>query len=313
MRLCRFEIRDEIGVGFYDDNRVLPLSRAAEAWGGDGQVLPSASLLEMLPPDGKRHATVRQLYDWVQGAGRAALASSWIATSEVRLKPPIPDPPKLFLLAGNYAAHIEEGGGKAVERAETFPYVFMKPPSTTLNDPGGTFQLPPVSPHSLDYELELAVVLGRKAKGVSAKEALDYVAGYVVVNDISDRKFRPNPHRKERSRDTFFDWQHGKWHDGSCPCGPCITSAHDIPNPQQLDMRLTVNGEIRQNASTSLQVFTVAEVIEFLSSFVTLEPGDIISTGTCAGVGGPQGIFLKPGDCVEATIAGIGTLVTNVR
>jgi len=143
---------------------------------------------------------------------------------------------------------------------------------------------------------------------VSEAEALDFVAGYTVVNDISDRGFRPNPNRKERSRDKFFDWQHGKWHDGSCPVGPCIATPTTISDPQNLPLKLTVNGEVHQDANTAMQIFPVAAVIEFISSFVTLEPGDIISTGTAAGVGHAKGVYLKAGDQVEASIEGIGAL-----
>ena len=139
------------------------------------------------------------------------------------------------------------------------------------------------------------------------------VAGYTVINDISNRKFRPNPQRKERPKDTFFDWLHGKWHDSFCPCGPCLTSADEIPDPQQLPMHLKLNDEVRQNASTGLMIFPVAALIEFISSFVTLEPGDIISTGTPAGVGSSSGTFVKPGDTLTAHIDRIGTLVTPVR
>ena len=152
------------------------------------------------------------------------------------------------------------------------------------------------------------VVIGKKAKDVSEAEALDFVAGYTVVNDISDRGFRPNPDRKERSRDKFFDWQHGKWHDGSCPVGPCIATPATISDPQNLPLKLTVNGEVHQDANTAMQIFPVAAVIEFISSFVTLEPGDIISTGTAAGVGHAKGVHLKAGDQVEASIEGIGAL-----
>ena len=101
---------------------------------------------------------------------------------------------------------------------------------------------------------------------MSEAEALGYVAGYTVVNDISDRGFRPNPNRKERSRDKFFDWQHGKWHDGSCPVGPCIASSETIPNPQNLPLKLTVNGEVHQDASTAMQIFPVAAAIHFIYS-----------------------------------------------
>ena len=138
------------------------------------------------------------------------------------------------------------------------------------------------------------------------------VAGYTIVNDISDRKFRPNPQRRQRPKDEFFDWLHGKWHDSFCPCGPCVTSADAIPDPQRLTLQLRLNGELRQDSSTAKQVFPVAAVIAFISSFVTLEPGDMISTGTPAGVGNTTGTYLHPGDRLEGTISEIGTLVTPV-
>ena len=163
---------------------------------------------------------------------------------------PIARPPKLLLLAGNYAEHVAERGGTAAEREETFPYVFMKPPTTTLTHPGDPIVIPRVSPDHIDWECELGVVIGRRCRDVAEAEALDYVAGYTVVNDISDRKFKPNPGRKPRERDKFFDWMHGKWHDTFCPIGPCILSADAVPDPQALPLSLTVNGEVKQDATT---------------------------------------------------------------
>ena len=133
-----------------------------------------------------------------------------------------------------------------------------------------------------------------------------------ILKQFSDRKFRPNSNRKERTKDGFFDWLHGKWHDGFCPVGPCVTSADAIPDPQKLQLTLKVNGELKQDASTALQIFPVAAVIEFISSYVTLEPGDIISTGTPAGVGNAKGTYLKAGDKLEAAIEGIGVLKNTI-
>ena len=132
-------------------------------------------------------------------------------------------------------------------------------------------------------------MIGRTCRDVDEAEALEYVAGYTVVNDISDRKFQPNPGRKPRERDKFFDWLHGKWHDTFCPMGPCILSADAVADPQALPIRLTVNGEVKQDATTAQMVFPVAAVVSFLSQFVTLEPGDIISTGT------PRASARRPG------------------
>ncbi len=316
MRLARFDRTGDTGVAFYADAHLIPLRAAAEDYQRvTGQRLPlgdSDNLLEYLPPDGRLHAATAQLAAWIAAHPGELSPSSRLATNEVQLLVPVPRPNKLFLLAGNYAAHIEEGGGKAAERAETFPYVFMKPPTTTLTHPGTPIVIPRVSPDHVDWELELAVIIGRQAKGVSESEALHYVAGYTVINDISNRKFRPNPGRKQRDKDSFFDWLHGKWHDGFCPCGPCVTAADAIADPQALQMELRVNGEVRQKGSTGQQIFPVAAVIEFISSFVTLEPGDIISTGTPAGVGNTTGTYLKAGDRVEAHIESIGTLVSPV-
>ena len=133
-----------------------------------------------------------------------------------------------------------------------------------------------------------------------------------MINDISDRKFRPNPGRTEREKDGFFDWLHGKWHDTFCPMGPCITPTDDIPDPQTLKMKLTVNGNVEQDSSTAEMIFPVAAIIEFISSFVQLEPGDIISTGTPSGVGASKNKFLKHGDEMTAEIEKIGVLKSPV-
>jgi 2-keto-4-pentenoate hydratase/2-oxohepta-3-ene-1,7-dioic acid hydratase in catechol pathway len=310
MRLCRFRVDDITLAGFYADDRVIPIAQAAEAFadaeGRDLDLPATDDLLELLPPEGEAFPAMRTLAAWVAAQGDTDELATPI--DDVQLLVPVARPPKILLLAGNYAAHVVERGGMAAERDETFPYVFMKPPSTTLSNPGDPIVVPQVSPGHIDWECELGVVIGRRCRDVTEAEALDYVAGYTVVNDISDRKFTPNPRRKPRERDRFFDWMHGKWHDTFCPVGPCILSAEAVPDPQTLALRLCVNGETKQDGSTAQMVFPVAAVIAFLSSFVTLEPGDILSTGTPSGVGSATGTYLKPGDVVEAHIGRIGTL-----
>ncbi len=128
-----------------------------------------------------------------------------------------------------------------------------------------------------------------------------------MVNDISDRKYKPFPERKPRERDAFFDWQHGKWHDGFCPMGPCVTSARTLA-PDRLRVTLRVNGETRQDGTTAQMIFPVAAIIEFISRSLTLEPGDVIATGTPAGVGMTTNTFLRPGDTLDAEVEGIGVL-----
>ena len=131
---------------------------------------------------------------------------------------------------------------------------------------------------------------------------------------MSDRKFTINPGRKQRPKDSFFDWQHGKWHDTFLPMGPCVVSAADMPDPQTMPLKLKVNGQVMQDANTSQMIFSVAALVSILSSFTTLEPGDIISTGTPSGVGNARKppIYLKSGDVVEAEIGGIGLLKNPV-
>lgn len=269
-------------------------------------------MIDYLPPAGKQYAAAKQVAEFLARHTEAIPTNARVPVDTVQLLVPIPRPNKLFLLAGNYAKHIEEGGGVAEERRDTFPYVFMKPPTTTLTNPGQPISIPTISPDTIDWELELAVVIGQETKGVKESDALSSVAGYTIINDISNRRFRPNPGRKERPKDTFFDWLHGKWFDSFCPCGPCVTSADTIPDPQTLKLQLKVNDSIRQDSSTAQQIFPVAAVIEFISSFVTLEPGDIISTGTPAGVGNSTKTYLQPGDLVSASISQIGNLRSPV-
>lgn len=317
MRLCRFHLDEVNLVGFYRDDSIIPIQQAAELYAeqvGTDLLLPASDeILEFLPPNGSAFSAAQELSRWLETLDDEQLAELCVLTEEVSLLVPLPRPPKILLLAGNYAAHVIERGGMAVERAETFPYVFMKPASTTLNHPGGTILIPRCSPDHIDYEAELGVVIGSRCRNVEEADALDYVAAYTVVNDITDRKYMPNPGRKSRERDRFFDWLHGKWHDTFCPVGPCLLSADAVPDPQALTIRLLVNGETKQEGSTGQMIFPVAAVISFISRFVTLEPGDLISTGTPSGVGSTTGVYLKPGDLVIAEIEGIGRLENPVE
>jgi 2,4-didehydro-3-deoxy-L-rhamnonate hydrolase len=312
MRLCRYSLDSTAHIGLFCDETIVPIFEIARSVGATEIASHLAQVPDdmehFLPPAGPGYAPLLKAL----GDGLDLSRLPHIAVDQVRILPPIARPPKLLLLAGNYVEHILEQGDLAAERANTFPYVFMKPPTTTLVGHNSEVCIPTISPLKIDYELELGVIIGRRGRNIPVASALDYVAGYTVINDISDRGFRPNPTRQERPRDKFFDWLHGKWHEGSCPCGPCLTTVEAITNPQDLSMKLSIDGRVRQDASTSLQVFSVAEVISFISSFITLELGDIISTGTPAGVGNATGEYLRPGQRIEATIAGIGTLVTTM-
>ena len=164
----------------------------------------------------------------------------------------------------------------------------------------------------VDYEIELAVVIGKEAKAVTQAEALDYVAGYTIANDVSARSVTFKEARAKRPWDEFYDWLNGKWSDGFLPMGPYLLTADEIENVQNLEMTLTVNGRVRQKANTSQMIYPVADIVWFLSHIMTLEPGDVIATGTPAGVAAATGDFLEPADVIECTIENLGTLTNTL-
>ncbi len=238
--------------------------------------------------------------------GKTSHALNW-----VKLRAPVPNPKKVLCLAGNFQDHIEEGGGKMAVQDKETPRVFMKPPSTTVIGPGDSILIPPVA-RSIDWEGELAVVIGRTAKGVKAKDALKYVAGYTVMNDVSERDLLIKKRTDSRPRDQWFDWLNGKWLDTFGPQGPWIVTKDEIKDPQALDISTYVNGERKQHNNTKQMLYPVDKIIEYISTIITLEPGDLISTGTISGVGASSGTFMKPGDRVEIEISGIGKLSNKV-
>jgi len=307
MRLCRYQGEEGASIGLYDERGIVPLAATARELGLDD--CGSADLLDYLPPDGRLMHVTKTIA--TSGSQRRVAGSEAITR---RTLVPVANPKKVILLAGNYAEHIREQGGQAAEREQTFPYFFWKPPSTTLTNPGDPIVLPAISPEHVDWEAELGVIIGRQARNVPEHKALEYVAGYTVCNDVSDRNFKLQPKRQLRERDRFFDWLHGKWHDTFLPMGPCVLAAGPDVDPQQMAIRLRVNGKAMQDGSTSQMIFPVAALISILSSFMTLERGDIISTGTPSGVGHGRKppIYLRAGDVVEAEIEGIGVLRNSV-
>ncbi len=215
--------------------------------------------------------------------------------------PPLPDPSKIICLGRNYRAHAEEQAKPLPAR----PLLFPKLPSALIGH-GAPIPLPdPAIEDRVDYEAELAVVIGRRARGVSEAQALGFVAGYTILNDISGRRTQ----RAEKQ------WLRAKGFDGFAPCGPWIVTADEIPDPQALKIECRVNGELRQSSDTGKMIFSVAYLISYLSATMTLEPGDIISTGTPGGVGEHRDppVFLGEGDVVTCSIAGIGSLENPVR
>ena len=228
--------------------------------------------------------------------------------SKVRTKPPILAPDKILLAAINYKTHSEEQKNPPL----TEPYFFTKFRSCIIgqNDP---IIIPKISKKA-DWEAELAVVIGKRCKYVRKSEALSYVAGYTVANDISFRDLQFPEGWPQKLNSLGQNWVKGKALDAALPLGPFLVTPDEISDPQRLRLALKVNDVEMQNANTEDMVFSVAELIEYLSSGLTLLPGDLISTGTPAGVAAFSGMpYLKDGDVVEATVQGIGTLRNPVK
>jgi len=229
---------------------------------------------------------------------------------KVKLLAPIPRPGKLLALAGNYSKHIIEAGLKLglseSPATTTVPRPFLKPSTTIIGD--GDVILWPAYSKEVDYELELGVVIGKKARCVSVEQSLKFVGGYTIVNDVSARSVTVKEGRAARPWDEFYDWLLGKWSDGFCPMGPWVLTADEVKDVQNLKMELKVNGETRQDANTAQMIHSVALVVSFMSHVCTLESGDVIATGTPHGVGLATGNYLKEGDLIECSIEGLGVL-----
>ena len=252
---------------------------------------------------------VRRCAEALEGASELPAVLGPVAGA--RFLPPL-RPGKLICLAGNYAEHIEEGGGaRAPEKETTSPWLFSKPVSTGLIGSGDAVVLPRIT-DSIDWEIELAIVIGRRGKYIAAERADEHIAGYTVFNDISARKLDLAPQRTRRPMDGFYDWLHGKQMDTHACMGPWIVDSDSVGDAQNLGLRLAVNGVVKQDSNTRKMIFFIPEIVEFVSKIMTLEPGDVIATGTPAGVGNVRGEYLQPGDHIEASIEGIGTLHNRV-
>jgi len=305
MRLVTFRKGDRNHIGAIVGDSVADVVAASRACGGPNLPADMIALLEM-GAKGLRAAKAAARFA-KQNPKRGLL----VPIGLVRLEAPVPCPRKLLALAGNYSSHLKEEGRNARAKREQTPRVFMKPPSTTVNRPGGDIPITLYS-HWVDWEVELGIVIGRKAKNVTAKDAPRHIAGYTIVNDVSERDFCVQKRTKTEDFDKFFDWLNGKWPDGFAPMGPCITTADEIGDPMNLGICLSVNGHVMQDANTSGMIYDCAEVVAYISRWVTLEPGDVIATGTPAGIGKVRGIKLKAGDVVRCEIEKIGVLENAV-
>ncbi len=234
-------------------------------------------------------------------------ADTALPAQAVRVLAPLLYPGKILCAGANYFDHLAEMGMPDAKKEDQRLFFFMKPPRNAVVGPGDTVHMP-IGTQAFDWEIELAAVIGKTARNVPVETALDHVACYTVAIDFSARDHN-------RAPETFYklDWVAGKANDTCCPLGPRLVMARDIRNPQDLGLKLWVNGELKQNGRSRDMIFSIAEQIAIASRIMTLDPGDVLLTGTPAGVGVPKQTFLTVGDSVDAEIEGIGRMAVRIQ
>ncbi|MED3551506.1 fumarylacetoacetate hydrolase family protein [Cytobacillus praedii] len=300
MKFVTADLNGEVFVGLVDEvaGRILPLGKAAEKKDGRSDI--PTTMQECIALGDSFIQKVITIQAWANNGEADEL---FLPLDEVKLMAPIPKPSKnIFCVGKNYAEHAIEMGSK--DDIPEHILVFTKAPTTVIGHQETILHHQHLT-KQLDYEGELAIIIGKKGRGISKEEALEYVFGYTIINDITarDLQFR---HKQ------FFI---GKSLDTTCPMGPWVVHSSSIENPNRLDIQTMVNGEIRQKSNSENFIFPIEEIISVLSQGMTLEPGDIIATGTPAGVGlgfhPPR--YLQPGDAIEITVEQIGTLFNKME
>jgi 2-keto-4-pentenoate hydratase/2-oxohepta-3-ene-1,7-dioic acid hydratase in catechol pathway len=284
VRLVSYDAGEGVRTGVLADDRVV------DAWAALGE--PDRGSLRKLIAAGRIEDLYGALGDGAQGGAPSH------SLSAVTLLPPIPDPEKIVCIGLNYGKHAAEGGMEP----PASPTIFAKY-RNALAEPGATVRLPANS-RKVDYEAEVAFVVGRRAAGVPEADALDYLAGYTLLNDLS-------------ARDLQFatpQWMPGKVFDGSAPCGPALVTPEEAGPHDAIEIRLTLNGQQMQGASTKDLIFSVPRLLSHLSELMTLEPGDIVSTGTPEGVGSARDprVWLADGDEIAIESPTLGRLETRI-
>jgi 2-keto-4-pentenoate hydratase/2-oxohepta-3-ene-1,7-dioic acid hydratase in catechol pathway len=272
-----------VRVGQFGEERPAVLA-------ADGRLLDCSSLCQDFNP---AFFAANELATFAQRVADANLPEIDVTSS--RIGSPVAPPQKIVCVGQNYILHVRESGAEVPGE----PVLFMKSPGTLVG-PNDTVMIPRTSTKT-DWEVELAVVVGRRARYIeSPADALSYVAGYAISNDVSEREFQ-----LERGG----QWDKGKNCETFNPFGPWLVTADDIEDPQDLDLQLSVNGVLRQSDSTANMIFSVAHILWYISQFMVLEPGDIVNTGTPAGVslGHDDVAYLKAGDVLELSIRGLGS------
>ena len=277
----------------------------------DGEYMPGAIvkregrevIVDLLAADASLPASIRALLEAgppaLQKAEAAAEeATGYLELSAIKLAAPIPNPDKILCIGLNYADHAAESG----QPLPDYPIVFSKYSNTVIGS-GDAIMLPKVT-DQVDYEAELGFVIGKRARHVSEADALEYVAGYLNVNDVSARDYQTRTSQ----------WTMGKSFDTFAPMGPALVTADELPDPHNLAIRLWIGADTLQDSSTSQLIFSVPQLLADISQVMTLQPGDIVSTGTPPGVGAARRPprWLKPGETVNMEIEGLGVLSNPV-
>ncbi|MEK4746378.1 fumarylacetoacetate hydrolase family protein [Niallia circulans] len=297
MKFATVAIEERVLVGIVEKKGILSLNDVEEKRSGRR---PYADDLVICLEQEDFLENVKGLIEWVENQNNKD--NLFIPIEKAKFLAPIPRPRKnIFCVGKNYEEHAIEMGSKADIPEHVM--IFTKAPTTVIGHMGDIMEHKQVT-EQLDYEGELAIIIGKKGKGIEKEKALDYIFGYTILNDITARDL-------QKKHKQFFI---GKSLDTTAPIGPWIVTKDKIPNPNELNIITKVNGEIRQQSNTKHFIFPIEEIISVLSKGMTLEPGDIIATGTPAGVG--KGFnpprFLKAGDSIEISVEGIGTLINQV-
>jgi 2,4-didehydro-3-deoxy-L-rhamnonate hydrolase len=293
-------------------DEVVDLTRAYEIYRASAHrnaLTSTNSILDVLQ---KWDANFPVLQEIVAFLDKEGLKPGAANLSGARALPPVLRPGKMFYAAQNFQEHVDEmiragmspaGGPRFTgEKSTTRPYLFLKAPSC-LAGAYDDIQIP-LGMSKIDWEAEIALAIGKKGKRINAERALEHIAGFMTTNDVSCRDLQIRADRPA----LCSDWLGGKSHDNFAPIGPFLVPRAFVPDHMNLFIRLTVNGEVKQNGNTSQFIFTPEEQIEYASSILTLEPGDIFSCGTCGGVGQGTNTFLKIGDVMDTEVESLGKM-----
>lgn len=288
----------------------LSLAHAAYRASSRGAALSATdSILGLLEDWEANFAVLQEIVAFLEKEGLKPGAAE---LASLHALPPVRRPGKMFYAAQNFQEHVDEmiragmtpaGGPKFTgEKSTTVPYLFLKAPSCLA---GAFDEIEiPLGMKKIDWEAEIALAIGKKGKRIKAERALEHVAGFMTTNDVSCRDLQIRLDRPGLRS----DWLGGKSHDNFAPMGPFLVPRVFVPDHRNLFIRLTVNGEVKQNGNTSQFIFTPEEQIEYASSILTIETGDVFSCGTCGGVGQGANTFIKPGDVMETEVEGLGRM-----